>query len=194
MILLLKIGGEVLILLVLISLSNAFWSLCRLPSLYEIAFSNHELLVRAVLRNRRGEFYKSKVIEMGKMNPVLSSIHDSIGYVMLLGSYVEAAIKTWRTVRNFQLVIIMVLIALSWFLSPYVAIGNLIVFLAFGRLINTSSDAIAEVLGSIQLTAFIVEKWYERFPSECKNFCFNEGLRFKALYIAVSESQFSSAS
>jgi ABC-type multidrug transport system fused ATPase/permease subunit len=187
MALFLKVGIEVLLLVVLIFLSNAFWPLLRLPSMFKAMFGNREVADAAVDRNRNKVFHKSKVIEMEQLEPMLQNATNSMGLMILLGSYFEATVKTWRRVKNFHLFVLVVLIAGSWMISPYVMLLNLIVFLAYGKFITASPDAIAEMLGSFQLMAAIIEEWYDRFPSECEKFCTMDSMQHSTVFSAVSE-------
>ncbi|MFP5207401.1 MAG: hypothetical protein ACLGSH_18755 [Acidobacteriota bacterium] len=182
-----KIGVEVLLLVVLITLSNAFWSLFRLPSMFKAVFGNREMAEAAVQRNRNKEFHKSKVLEMERLRQMLPKATDSMGFMVLLGSYFEATIKTWKRVKSFHLVVLIALIAGSWLISPYVALLNLLVFLGYGRFFTTSPSAIAEMLGSFQLMSAIIEEWYDQFPSECEKFCTEESAQYSTAFFAVSE-------
>ncbi len=171
MALFIKVGIEVLLLVALIILSNAFWSLFRLPSMFKAVFGNREVADAAVHRNRNKVFHKSKVVEMERLEQMLQNATNSMGFMILLGSYFEATVKTWQRVKNFHLFVLAVLIAGSWMISPYVMLLNLIVVLAYGKFITASPDAMAEMLGSLQLMAAIIEEWYDCFPSECEKFC-----------------------
>jgi hypothetical protein len=178
---------EGLVLVVLIVLSNAFWSLLRLPSMFKVVFENRDVADDAVDRNRNKVFDKSKVIEMKQLEPMLQNATDSTGLMIILGSYYVATVKTWRRVKNFHLLILVVLIAGSWMISPYVMLLNLIVFLAYGKFITASPDSITEMLGSFQLIALIIEEWYDRFPSECEKFCTRDSVQYSTVFSAVSE-------
>ena len=189
----LRIGIELALLFALSKLGNAFWSLQKSPRLFRMALKQTSTIQGAIERANANRWHKSKRVEMGRVNQMFSVVSSPAECMLFLESYVRSAHKAWSFAKFPLLAIALVMIGGSYFVSAYAAGLNLLLFLAVGRLFDPSPDAIAEVLGSLQIVVAIMQKSLARFPSECAAYCSEESSSFSTVFSVLNQSEICSA-
>jgi hypothetical protein len=187
----LKIGIEAVLATLVSYISQIYWILCRQPHYFKSALSHTRTIERAVERINSLDFFsplnpESKLIEAQERE----GNADAATYPVMLASYSSAAFQTWKRVKTWHFIGILVLLVGSYLLSWVFALINLSIFLLFkaNKLSPDSPDALADVVRTVEVVTRLIQRWWKAEPEGCRRFCTELSPQFATVFMVVSKT------
>jgi hypothetical protein len=171
----LKIIGELLLLLGIVGLGGNLWACAKAPRYLQAFLRNPDELERVFDFIGREKI----IIEAENIQPVTGSFR---GNILMLG---VVHLEAFRRTKNLMIVAVAILLIISYFLGLYFLIANvgLFLLLAFANfsdfMKNNNATHVHELVGNIY-------RWNILDEESCRSFCTDNDSVLSELYKLVS--------
>jgi hypothetical protein len=181
----LKIGIEIVLVLLLTFCGYGFWMFSRLPRIFDVLLSSEDTVAFAIkTAGKSGKREAAKVAEELMALDDMGMFTEQAKYTMCLTACYFNPIRVWKIEKRVFLFSVLVILAGSYFLYWPVAVVNLLIFVMLG-FVSDSPLAVKDAASQAAMMAEVVRIWLKKNPKRCRKFCLDTPM-FTAVYRHVS--------